>query len=110
MRHWRRWMTHRISLGIACCLAALLVACRGRAITDLPRQPELVTVCAGTGFPGVAVAIQRPDGRPIAPGAKLVVTDGSYRDSVVEAWSPLLLGAAENRKGNYTVVVSKPFY
>jgi hypothetical protein len=104
------WMTHRIPLAIACCLGALLLACRGRATTEVPRKSGLVTVCAGTGFPGVAVQIRRPDGRPIAPGAKLVVRDGAYRDSVIEAWSPLMLGAAENRAGTYTVEVSKPFY
>ncbi|HXT16529.1 MAG TPA: Ig-like domain-containing protein [Gemmatimonadaceae bacterium] len=88
---------------------ALVFACAHHAA---PAEPVIDsgTICAVPGFAGVEVDIRRPDGRPIAPGAKLVVTDGAYRDSVVEVTSPLSIGAAENRAGTYTVEVTKPFY
>ncbi|MDB4874057.1 MAG: hypothetical protein JWM41_503 [Gemmatimonadetes bacterium] len=40
------------------------------AVPVAPAAPP-GTICAGVGFPGVAVDIRRPDGRPIAPGARL---------------------------------------
>ena len=64
----------------------------------------------GVGFPAIRVEVRRGDGRPIAAGATLVVTDGDFKQTTVETWNALTLEAADNRKGTYTVEVSKPFY
>jgi len=97
------------------CLAFFVlaeVAVVGRSATaQNPTIPgRLVEVCMGVGFPAIRVEVRRGDGRPIAAGATLVVTDGDFKQTTVETWNALTLEAADNRKGTYTVEVSKPFY
>jgi hypothetical protein len=87
--------------------AVFAVACGAEA--NDPTSPQDVT-CADVGFPAIRVEVRRDDGRPIAAGATLIVTDGNFKQTTVETWSALTLEAAENRTGTYTVEVSKPFY
>ena len=89
-------------------VALAVVGC-GAAAQD-PTLPGLQAVCADVGFPAMRVEVRRDDGRPIAAGATLVVTDGNFKQTTVETWSALTLEAADNRTGTYTVEVSKPFY
>jgi hypothetical protein len=81
-------------------------------VLRLVRQPilQLQEVCAGVGFPGIIAIVHDHEGRPAADGAKLLVVEGSYRDSTTEAIAGTSLGAAENRAGTYIVIVSKPGY
>ena len=72
-------------------------------------QP-VTAVSAVPGFPGVAVRLQDDFGRPAALGAKLVVHDGAYVDSATGYSDPWTVGAADNRAGTYTLVVTRPWY
>jgi hypothetical protein len=67
-------------------------------------------ICPLVKFSAVVVDIRSSDGRPIAPGSKLVVTDGAHRDSTETWFFALVGGAADNRAGVYTVQVTKPYY
>jgi hypothetical protein len=94
-------------------LAIVVVAVAVAAVgcgADGPTSLGQPMACARVGFPAIRVEVRRADGRPIAPGATLVVTDGKFRQTVTEAWSALTLDAAENRMGRYTIEVSKPYY
>jgi hypothetical protein len=89
--------------------AAVAVAgCGGT--TPAPTVPGEPVFCAGVGFPAIRVEVRRADGRAIAAGATLIVTDGAFKQTTVETWSALTLDAADNRTGTYAVEVSKPFY
>jgi hypothetical protein len=89
--------------------AAVAVVGCGASAQDATAPGEQVN-CADVGFPGIRVEVRRGDGRPIAAGATLIVTDGNFKQTTVETWSALSLEAADNRTGTYTVEVSKPFY
>ncbi len=88
--------------------AVAVVGCGAAA--QHPTVPSELVNCAGVGFPAIRVEVRRDDGRPVAAGATLVVTDGNFKQTTVETWSALTLEAADNRTGTYTVEVSKPFY
>lgn len=97
-----RGMRHLAFTIAATAVAAVVVGCSNSVAPTV--------VCAGVGFPAIIAQVRRDDGRPIAAGATLVVTDGRFKQTVVETRNPLTLEAADNRKGTYTVEVSKPFY
>jgi len=49
-------------------------------------------------------------GRPAALGARLLVQDGPYLDSAFGEYDRLVIGAAENRAGTYSLVLTRPGY
>ena len=87
---------------------ALLWGCAAVAACQLPFADE--QICARPGFHGVAVAARDATGRPAALGATLIVRDGTYADTAVGEYDSLIVGAADNRAGTYSIRVSRPWY
>jgi hypothetical protein len=79
---------------------------------------ETPTVCAGVGIDGILVEVVQPSGESALGGATIIARDGIYADTVgpVVAYpgSPehgrQAAALAANRRGLYTVTVTKPFW
>lgn len=72
--------------------------------------------CAGVGMYGIIAEVRTSQGAPVANGATMIATDGSFADTVGPVTGfpsnqgPLEISGAENRGGNYTVRITKPFW
>jgi len=75
--------------------------------------------CAGVGIPGIIVEVRTASGAPAALGATLIAVDGAFADTVGPTLGnpsggyvvdSLRIAGVWNRRGQYQVQVSKPYW